>query len=65
MSETILPEGGFFRGLTSFRLTDANQQDVIIGLPDWVNKILQVLTYVGFPIWFWIATYQRLKEKEV
>lgn len=66
MMEIFLPKGSSLMGLTSFVITNkASQQDVLIALPDWVQDLLEVITYFGFSLWFWWITYNRLKEKEV
>jgi hypothetical protein len=34
-------------------------------LPEWIGKVLNVVLSYAFPPLFWLATYYRLKEKEV
>lgn len=63
----MLPQGGFSNLLTEFNLYIPGQDwhSNYIQLPTWTdNVIFGFFKYVIAPV-FWIATYFRLKEKEV
>ena len=74
----ILPPGNYHEDLTSYTVytvkktggdgvmiySDANT-DKLISLPAWIGKVLVFLLQYAFAPLFWIATYYRLKEKEI
>jgi hypothetical protein len=74
----ILPPGNYHEDLTSYTVytvkktggdgimiySDANT-DKLISLPGWIGKVLVFLLQYAFAPLFWIATYYRLKEKEI
>ncbi|MDF2189409.1 hypothetical protein [Paraflavitalea sp. CAU 1676] len=63
----ILPKGGFSNQLTEFNLYIPGKDwaSNYIQLPTWTDNVLfGFFKYVIAPV-FWIATYFRLKEKEV
>lgn len=61
----FLPRGGFNQ-LTNYRVfSDDGGEIKLIQLPNWIGKALEYFFFYGFPPLFWIATYFRLKEKEV
>ncbi|HTE26085.1 hypothetical protein [Flavitalea sp.] len=63
----MLPEGGFYSGLTSFRVYANGNFDnaKLVTLPEWIDDILLFLLQFAFAPIFWIVTYFRFKEKEV
>ncbi|NII27132.1 hypothetical protein HB364_18740 [Pseudoflavitalea sp. X16] len=63
----ILPEGGFSGSLTEFNLLGPRQEWGwrVIQLPSWTDDVFfGFFKFVLAPV-FWLATYFRLKEKEV
>ena len=60
---SILPSPAFFSGV-EYRIFDGEKMK-IIELPQWSQKLVEYLMFFGFTIVFWVATYFRLKEKEV
>jgi hypothetical protein len=64
----MLPDRGYYNGLTSFRVLDGNRFDGpsrVVTLPGWISGIVWfVLQYAFAPI-FWLVSYFRLKEKQV
>jgi len=64
--EAILPEGGYLWGFGSIRVTNAEGgADYLIELPAGIKDTIAALAKWGFPLFFWLVTYFRLKEKEV
>ncbi|MCW3120111.1 MAG: hypothetical protein JWM28_4193 [Chitinophagaceae bacterium] len=63
---TFMPDGSFYESMASYRLNVGSDiSEKIIRLPEWVNTgSLFLLKYAFAPI-FWIATYFRVKEKEI
>ena len=62
-----MPDGNFYEGITSYRLYDVNVVDgeKFIRLPEWINTgTIFLLKYAFAPV-FWVATYFRVKEKEI
>jgi len=63
---SIMPDGNFYDSLTTYRLNSSNDADEkIIRLPEWINTASLFLFKYAFPPVFWIATYFRVKEKEL
>ena len=62
----FMPDGSFYESISSYRLNVGSESgEKIIRLPEWVNTgSVFLLKYAFAPI-FWIATYFRLKEKEI
>ena len=64
--EAIMPEGGYLRDLGSIRVTDeASGTDNLVELPNAIREVLGGVLKFGFPLFFLVVTYFRLKEKEV
>jgi hypothetical protein len=63
---SFMPDGSFYQSMSSYRLNNGDDMsEKIIRLPEWVNTVsLFLLKYAFAPI-FWIATYFRVKEKEI
>ncbi len=60
---SILPSPASFNGV-EFRIFNGEKMK-IVELPKWAMKLVEYLFLYGFTIVFWVATYFRLKEKEV
>jgi uncharacterized membrane protein len=60
---SILPSPAMFN-VVEYRIWDGEKLK-IIELPKWAMKLVEYLFLFGFTIVFWVATYFRLKEKEV
>ncbi len=75
----ILPPGDFYHGINSYRFYtvksnpsgeglmiygDSNT-DKVVSLPEWINTVLLFLLKYALAPLFWLATYYRLKEKEI
>ena len=65
LNETLLPNGTFDDDLGIYRIYKENEEDVVVQLPGFVNTLTRNLILFGFPPFFWIVTYFRLKEKQV
>jgi hypothetical protein len=63
---SFMPDGNFYEGITSYRLYNGDiDGEKIIRLPEWVNTgTIFLLKYAFAPV-FWVATYFRVKEKEI
>ena len=57
------PRGAF--NLVEYRIFDVDGRMKIVELPHWSQRVVKYLALYGFTIVFWVATYFRLKEKEV
>jgi hypothetical protein len=64
--EAIMPEGSYLRDIGSFRILNTKAgTDYLVELPVGVRDTISALVKWGFPFFFWVVTYFRLKEKEV
>jgi hypothetical protein len=64
--DSFLPNGYHAGRLTTFLTVKADGTgDKMAALPEWIGKVLNVVLSYAFPPLFWLATYYRLKEKEV
>lgn len=62
---SVLPRGDFSdEGLMAYRAVTSSG-DVLIGIPAWMIYTGKYLLLYGFPPLLWLATYFRLKEKEI
>jgi len=60
----VIRTGDFEGALTSFRIyNDGAPKEV--KLDPWIATSVKTLFEFGFPLVFWLATYYRLKEKEI
>ena len=63
---SFMPDGNFYDSLATYRLNNGNDaSEKIVRLPEWVNTVSLFLLKYTFPPVFWIATYFRVKEKEL
>jgi hypothetical protein len=61
----FMPPGNFYEPFSIYRVWQPDNTQVAIQLPVWISNILLFLfKYTLAPV-FWVATYFRLKEKEV
>jgi hypothetical protein len=64
--DSFLPDGYHAGRLTTFLTVKADRTgDKMAALPEWIGRVLNVVLSYVFPPLFWLATYYRLKEKEV
>jgi hypothetical protein len=64
--DSFLPKGYHAGRLTTFLTLKADGSgDKMTALPEWIGRTLNVVFSYAFPPLFWLATYFRLKEKEV
>jgi len=75
----ILPPGNYHNGINSYEVYTVKNTasgdgvmiysdsttDKLVSLPEWVNTVLLFLLKYAFAPLFWLATYYRLKEKEI
>jgi len=62
----FMPEGNYYRALTSYNFYSGNNDPgKIVILPEWINTFLEFLIKFALAPIFWLATYFRLKEKEI
>lgn len=62
---SFMPDGGFFKPFTVYRVWKTNVGDAMIQLPEWFSAILLFLTKYMLAPGLWVVAYFRLKEKEV
>ena len=63
---SFMPQGNYYNGLTNWSIwDDGNTTNKVIMLPKWVDTTCSFLFKFGFAPVFWVATYFRLKEKEI
>lgn len=61
----FMPPGNFYEPFSVYRVWQPDNTQVAVLLPVWISNILLFLfKYTLAPV-FWVATYFRLKEKEV
>jgi hypothetical protein len=66
MAESIMPNGGYHKDIGSYQIVDNNNGNgYLVELPEALRDLLIGLFKYGFPFFFWVVTYFRLKEKEV
>jgi hypothetical protein len=75
----ILPAGSYYHGINSYQVYTVKDApavhgvmiysdaatDKLVTLPEWVSTVLLFLLKFAFAPLFWLATYFRLKEKEI
>jgi len=61
----FMPYGSFFKPFTVYRIYSSIKGDLMIELPEWLSSIILFLMKYALPPGLWVATYFRLKEKEV
>ncbi|MEO6315019.1 MAG: hypothetical protein ABIU63_08750 [Chitinophagaceae bacterium] len=75
----ILPPGSYHHGVNSYQLYTVTSTasgngmmiysdaatDKLVTLPNWISDVLLFLLKYAFAPMFWMATYFRLKEKEI
>lgn len=62
--DALMPEGDFSNSMASYAVKD-NMGERVVMLPSWVPDIVYFCFRFGFPPIFILATWFRLKEKEV
>lgn len=64
---TVMPKGDFFdEALLYYRIQKFDgSEDLLVKTPAWLIYIGKYLLQYGFPPLFWLASYFRLKEKEI
>lgn len=64
--EVLLPKGDYSRGfLTSYRVYVDGANDRLVQIPEWIGRVLLFLLMYAVAPFLWLATYYRLKEKQV
>jgi len=61
----FMPNGAFFEPFSVYRVFNGDKGDLAIRLPEWLNSICLFLFKYSLAPVMWVATYFRLKEKEV
>ncbi|OQP66722.1 hypothetical protein [Niastella populi] len=61
---SFMPHGGFFNS-TVYRVFDHEKGELNINIPAWIGIVGLYLIKYSLPPLLWIASYFRLKEKEV
>jgi hypothetical protein len=75
----ILPSGNYYHGLTSYQVYTVKdapavqgimiysdpETDKLVSIPAWIGDVLLFLLKFAFAPLLWLATYFRLKEKEI
>lgn len=62
---SFMPDGGFFKPYTVYRIYDGVKGELSVTLPEWFSVIMLFLTKYALAPCLWVVTYFRLKEKEV
>jgi hypothetical protein len=63
--DSFMPDGGFYKPFTVYRVYDKAHGDVMVQLPEWISSIMLFLMYYTLAPCLWVVAYFRLKEKEV
>jgi hypothetical protein len=64
--DALLPNGYHAGRLTTYLTVHGDGSGAkVAALPEWIGNTLNVVFSYAFPPLFWLATYYRLKEKEV
>jgi hypothetical protein len=61
----LLPHGSINENFTAFRFSTSDNKMMQVNLPLWLGAIVSFLIKYAFQPVYWLATYYRLKEKEV
>jgi hypothetical protein len=62
---SFMPDGGFFKPFTVYRIYDQQKGELSVLLPEWLSMIMLFLTKYALAPSLWVVAYFRLKEKEV
>jgi len=62
---SFMPDGGFFKPFTVFRIFDHQKGELSVQLPEWFSMIMLFLIKYTLAPSLWVVAYFRLKEKEV
>jgi hypothetical protein len=60
----MMPEGDY-ASLGSYQIFNDDKKDFLVTVPVWITKFLFYSLMYGTPPFLWLATYYRLKEKQV
>ncbi len=64
--EHLLPPGEYFEGsVTSYRIYVDGVNDHMVTIPRWMIDVIGFIGRYAIPPFLWVATYFRLKEKQV
>lgn len=61
----FMPSGSFDDGFFAFRVNEGGSFNRVARIPGWMGELLKIFFMYGFLPILWLATYFRLKEKEV
>jgi glucan phosphoethanolaminetransferase (alkaline phosphatase superfamily) len=64
-NESLMPNGGFHKGFSAYRVIEDNNKEVLVELPQWIGPLLRGILMYALPPFFWTVTYFRLREKQV
>jgi hypothetical protein len=62
---SFMPDGGFFKPFTVYRIYDHQKGELSVQLPEWFSMIMLFLVKYALAPSLWVVAYFRLKEKEV
>jgi hypothetical protein len=62
---SFMPDGGFWKPFTIYRIFDHQKGELSIQLPEWFSMIMLFLIKYTLAPSLWVVAYFRLKEKEV
>jgi hypothetical protein len=62
---SFMPDGGFFKPFTVYRIFDHQKGELSVQLPEWFSMIMLFLIKYALAPCLWVVAYFRLKEKEV
>jgi hypothetical protein len=65
VADSIMPRGTFYEGFFAYRIAEEGPVERGAKFADWLSATLKFLFMYGFLPILWLATYFRLKEKEV
>jgi hypothetical protein len=64
--ERLMPRGGYVGGLlTSYRVTVNGNDDHLVKIPDWIDRVIYFILMYAITPFLWVVSYYRLKEKQV
>lgn len=62
----LMPVGEYSMiSLTSYRIRTGGASDHLVQVPEWIGELVRITLVYGIAPFLWVASYYRLKEKQV
>ncbi|MBO9658181.1 MAG: hypothetical protein J7527_05090 [Chitinophagaceae bacterium] len=62
----LMPVGDYTNmSLTSYRIRTGGSNDHLVQVPEWIGEVVRIALVYGIAPFLWVASYYRLKEKQV